>query len=81
MSDEHGERCGCRECLQAGKWGDDRADSSFAPATLLKVFVVNQNISYEHEIRGIYTTLDAANSLVDRIGPTAWITEHKLNEP
>ena len=48
---------------------------------LLAVFVVNKNIKYEHEVLGIYDTIEQAREHCEKCGMSAWITEHKMNAP
>lgn len=47
---------------------------------LAEVWVVNKTVSWEREIMGIYTDKAQADAHLDTLGPSAYITQHKLNE-
>jgi len=46
---------------------------------LEEVWVVNSNVSWEHEVRGIYSTREQAEALIEKLGPSAWLTRHPIN--
>lgn len=43
------------------------------------MFVVYKTVNYEVEVFGVFDSLDLANELVEQLGPSSYIKEHKLN--